>query len=185
MAEVIHLHQGVSKNEARDRAVAMIEMVKIPDPLRRSRDYPHQMSGGMRQRVLIAMALACRPKLIIADEPTTALDVTIQAQVLDLMNELKDRTGTAILFITHDLGVIAEMAHRVAVMYAGKIVEYGDIGTIFLQTPASLHRRPHEIHSHYRPQDAVGTALYDQRRRPFPEKPAPGVPLQRSLSGMF
>jgi peptide/nickel transport system ATP-binding protein/oligopeptide transport system ATP-binding protein len=105
--------------------------VRIPAPETRVNDYPHQMSGGMRQRVMIAMALACRPRLMIADEPTTALDVTIQAQILDLMNKLKEETGASILFITHDLGVIAEMAQRVAVMYAGKIMEAADAETLF------------------------------------------------------
>jgi peptide/nickel transport system ATP-binding protein/oligopeptide transport system ATP-binding protein len=109
----------------------MFKLVGIPAPESRLKDYPHQMSGGMRQRVMIAMALACSPKLMIADEPTTALDVTIQAQILDLMNQLKAETGASILFITHDLGVIAEMAQHVAVMYAGKLVEYAEVRTLF------------------------------------------------------
>ena len=131
VGEVICLHQHISRKETRRRVVEIFQLVGIPAPQKRLSDYPHQMSGGMRQRVMIAMALACNPKLMIADEPTTALDVTIQAQILDLMNKLKDETGAAILFITHDLGVIAEMAQHVAVMYAGKMMEYADVETLF------------------------------------------------------
>jgi peptide/nickel transport system ATP-binding protein/oligopeptide transport system ATP-binding protein len=131
VAEVIRLHQGLSRGATRERVIEMFHLVGIPAAETRLSDYPHQMSGGMRQRVMIAMALACNPKLMIADEPTTALDVTIQAQILDLMNKLKDETGAAILFITHDLGVIAEMAQNVAVMYAGKVVEYTDVKTLY------------------------------------------------------
>jgi peptide/nickel transport system ATP-binding protein/oligopeptide transport system ATP-binding protein len=134
VGEVIRLHQKLSRRDTRNRVVEMFQLVGIPEPEKRLANYPHQISGGMRQRVMIAMALACSPRLMIADEPTTALDVTIQAQILDLMNTLKDETGAAILFITHDLGVIAEMAQFVAVMYAGKIVEYTDVKTIF-KTP--------------------------------------------------
>jgi peptide/nickel transport system ATP-binding protein len=131
VAEVIRLHKRLSRRETRERVLDAFQLVGIPAAESRLDDYPHQMSGGMRQRVMIAMALACNPKLMIADEPTTALDVTIQAQILDLMNKLKEETGAAILFITHDLGVIAEMAQFVAVMYAGKIMEYTDVKTIF------------------------------------------------------
>jgi len=131
VGEVIRLHQGLSRREAREHVLETFQLVGIPAAETRLDDYPHQMSGGMRQRVMIAMALACNPKLMIADEPTTALDVTIQAQILDLMNKLKEETGAAILFITHDLGVIAEMAQYVAVMYAGKVMEYTDVKTIF------------------------------------------------------
>jgi peptide/nickel transport system ATP-binding protein/oligopeptide transport system ATP-binding protein len=131
VGEVIRLHQRLSRGETRKRVIEMFHLVGIPAPESRVADYPHQMSGGMRQRVVIAMALACNPKLMIADEPTTALDVTIQAQILDLMNTLKQETGASILFITHDLGVIAEMAQNVAVMYAGKMVEYADVETLF------------------------------------------------------
>jgi oligopeptide/dipeptide ABC transporter ATP-binding protein len=131
VGEVIRLHKRMSKKETRDRVVEMFKLVGIPAAETRLSEYPHQMSGGMRQRVMIAMALACSPKLMIADEPTTALDVTIQAQILDLMNNLKQETGAAILFITHDLGVIAEMAQHVAVMYAGKRVEFADVHTLF------------------------------------------------------
>ncbi|MGD8801514.1 MAG: ABC transporter ATP-binding protein [Desulfobacterales bacterium] len=131
VGEVIRLHQKLSRGATRERVIEMFQLVGIPAAEKRLADYPHQMSGGMRQRVMIAMALACNPKLMIADEPTTALDVTIQAQILDLMNKLKDETGAAILFITHDLGVIAEMAQNVAVMYAGKVMEYTDVKTIY------------------------------------------------------
>ena len=133
VAEVIRLHQGLSRRETRDKVIKMFGMVGIPAAESRITDYPHQMSGGMRQRVVIAMALACNPKLMIADEPTTALDVTIQAQILDLMNKLKEEAGASILFITHDLGVIAEMAQNVAVMYAGKVMEEADVDTLFAE----------------------------------------------------
>jgi len=123
IAEVYQLHQKVSRKQALAKAIEMIKLVGIPMPERRMKEYPHQLSGGMRQRIMIAIALACNPSLLIADEPTTALDVTIQAQILTLMKDLKQRLGMAIIFITHDLGVIAEMAERVIVMYAGKIVE--------------------------------------------------------------
>ena len=131
IAEAIRLHQGVSRGSAVEHAVEMLQKVGIPDPETRVKEYPHQMSGGMRQRVMIAMALSCNPKLMIADEPTTALDVTIQAQILDLMNKLKEDFGASILLITHDLGVIADMAQSVAVMYTGKIVEYTDVVELF------------------------------------------------------
>ena len=131
IGEVFITHQGMKKKEAYRKAVAMLDQVKIPNPERVAKQYPFQLSGGMRQRVMIAMALACRPKLLIADEPTTALDVTIQAQILKLMNELKKDLGTSILFITHDLGVIREMADKVAVMYCGQIVEMADAENIF------------------------------------------------------
>ena len=131
VGEVIRLHQKLSRSGTRNRVIEMFQLVGIPDPEKRLSNYPHQMSGGMRQRVMIAMALSCNPRLMIADEPTTALDVTIQAQILDLMNTLKADSGTTILFITHDLGVIAEMAQFVVVMYAGKVVEYTDVKTIF------------------------------------------------------
>lgn len=131
IAEAIELHQGLSKLEARERAIEMLEQVGIATPRRLYDAYPHQFSGGMRQRAMIAMALSCYPSLLIADEPTTALDVTIQAQILELMKELQRKFGMAILIITHNLGVIAEMSERVAVMYMGKIVEQGDVRTIF------------------------------------------------------
>ncbi|HRW05105.1 MAG TPA: ABC transporter ATP-binding protein [Caldilineaceae bacterium] len=131
IAETIRVHQKVSKSDAQKQAVEMLRTVGIPDAAKRANAFPHEISGGQAQRVMIAMALACLPKLLIADEPTTALDVTIQAQILDLMRKLRDETGTAILLITHDMGVIAEMCDSVAVMYAGQIVEYTDVYTIF------------------------------------------------------
>jgi peptide/nickel transport system ATP-binding protein len=131
IAEVLVLHQGMDQRRATERAIDMLRLVKIPEAERRVRQYPHELSGGMRQRVMIAMALACNPKLLIADEPTTALDVTIQAQILDLMRELKSKIGAAIVLITHDLGVVAEMAQRVVVMYAGRKVEEAPVGDIF------------------------------------------------------
>tara|TARA_B100000959_G_scaffold267078_1_gene310173 strand:+ start:218 stop:1207 length:990 start_codon:yes stop_codon:yes gene_type:complete len=129
--EVYKLHREMSKKEAFDHALAMLEKVKIPDPKQRMREYPHQLSGGMRQRVMIAMSLACNPDVLIADEPTTALDVTIQAQVLDLMKDLQTDLGTSVIFITHDLGVVAEVADDVVVMYAGDIIERGTVFDIF------------------------------------------------------
>ena len=131
IAEAVLLHRDVSRAEARGRALEMLELVRMADPKRRLDEYPHQLSGGMRQRVVIAMALACEPDLIIADEPTTALDVTIQAQILDLLADLRERLGTAILLITHDLGVVAETCDDVAVMYAGRIVEQAPAAALF------------------------------------------------------
>ena len=131
IAEAVREHEGLGRRGAFDRAVEMLALVHIPNPGRRARDYPHQFSGGMRQRVMIAMALSCNPQLLIADEPTTALDVTIQAQILDLLGEMKSRLGTAIMLITHQMGVVAETAQRVLVMYAGKIVEEAPVEELF------------------------------------------------------
>jgi peptide/nickel transport system ATP-binding protein len=131
IAETLRLHQRLGRKEVRERAIEMLNLVGIAEPRRRAREYPHQLSGGMRQRVMIAMALACNPKLLIADEPTTALDVTIQAQILDLMADLKKRVGAAIILITHDLGVVAEIAERVIVMYAGRKVEEASAADLF------------------------------------------------------
>ncbi|NIA71415.1 ABC transporter ATP-binding protein [Pelagibius litoralis] len=133
IAEVIEIHRGSTRRSAMAEALRLLEEVRIPAARQRLNDYPHQFSGGMRQRVMIAMALACRPKLLLADEPTTALDVTIQGQVLALLNELKQSYGMSILFITHNLGVVAQMADRVAVMYAGEIVEFASVNKIFEQ----------------------------------------------------
>ena len=131
IAEGIIKHQGLSKDEAMKKAIELIDLVGIPFPEKRAKQYPHQFSGGMRQRIVIAIALACNPKILIADEPTTALDVTIQAQILELIKDIQKKTGVAVIFITHDLGVVANMADRVAVMYAGKIIEVGTSDDVF------------------------------------------------------
>ncbi len=131
IAETLIQHEGLSRRAARDRAADLLSLVQIPNPKGRVDDYPHQFSGGMRQRVMIAMALSCNPKLVIADEPTTALDVTIQAQILDLLNEMKQRLGMAVLLITHAMGVVAETAQRVVVMYAGQVVEEASVNDLF------------------------------------------------------
>ena len=131
IAEVLRQHEKLSKKQAIDRATEMLQLVNIPNPAKRVHDYPHQFSGGMRQRVMIAMALACKPKLLIADEPTTALDVTIQAQILELMQEMKERLGMSIMLITHAMGVVAETCQRVVVMYAGKVVEEAPVEALF------------------------------------------------------
>jgi peptide/nickel transport system ATP-binding protein len=133
IAESLRRHEGLSKKDALIRTVEMLKLVQIPNAAGRVNDYPHQFSGGMRQRVMIAMALACKPKLIIADEPTTALDVTIQAQILDLLQDMKERFGMAVMLITHAMGVVAETAQRVVVMYAGKVVEEADVDSLFAQ----------------------------------------------------
>ncbi len=140
VAEAMMVHQGLSRRQAEAKALAVLDEVKIPSPARRFHEYPHQFSGGMRQRVMIAMALACEPAVLLADEPTTALDVTIQAQVLGLLADLKQRHGMAVLFITHNLGVVAQIADRVAVMYAGQIVEEGPVTAIFSR-PAHPYTR--------------------------------------------
>jgi peptide/nickel transport system ATP-binding protein len=140
ISEAIILHQQLSRRAAMDKAVEMLKLVRIPDPARRVKEYPHQMSGGMRQRVMIAMALSCNPKVLIADEPTTALDVTIQAQILDLMMELQSKLGTAIVLITHSLGVVAETAQRVVVMYAGRKVEEAKVADLF-----AVPRHPYTV----------------------------------------
>jgi peptide/nickel transport system ATP-binding protein len=131
IAEAIRLHEGLGRRDAMDKTVEMLRLVHIPNAERRVKEYPHQLSGGMRQRIMIAMALSCNPKLLIADEPTTALDVTIQAQILELLNELKAKLGMAIMLITHDMGVIAETAQRVVVMYAAEVVEEAAVGELF------------------------------------------------------
>ncbi|MBD1559006.1 ABC transporter ATP-binding protein [Vibrio sp. S9_S30] len=131
VAEMFIIHEGASKPEAMNRAIEMLKQVHIPHPEKRAKAFPHELSGGMRQRVMIAMALACKPKVLIADEPTTALDVTVQAQVLDLLEELRETTGTAIQFISHSLGVVSQISDRVMVMYAGQVVELADVNEIF------------------------------------------------------
>ena len=142
IAEAIKLHRDVSRSAAMDAAVEMLDLVKIPEPRQRAREYPHQLSGGMRQRAMIAMALACRPKVLIADEPTTALDVTIQAQILELIAELQRKLGTAVILITHDLGIVAETAQRVIVMYAGRKVEEAQVEELFARP---LHPYTHGL----------------------------------------
>jgi peptide/nickel transport system ATP-binding protein len=142
IGETLILHQGMTKQQALARSIEMLEMVRIPEPAQRVREYPHQLSGGMRQRAMIAMALSCNPKVLIADEPTTALDVTIQAQILDLIVSLKERLGTAVILITHDLGVIAETVQRVVVMYAGRKVEETDVELLFAEP---LHPYTHGL----------------------------------------
>jgi peptide/nickel transport system ATP-binding protein len=131
IAEVLYIHRGMTEKQARQRTIELLTMVGLPDPAGRIRQYPHELSGGQAQRVMIAMALACEPELLIADEPTTALDVTIQAQILDLMRSLREQVNTAIMLITHDMGVVAEMVDRVVVMYAGQVVEYADVYELF------------------------------------------------------
>ncbi len=142
IAEAVRLHQNVSNAQAWTRAVEMLELVRIPEPVQRAKEYPHQLSGGMRQRAMIAMALACNPQVLIADEPTTALDVTIQAQILDLILKLQEERGTAVILITHDLGVVAETAHRVVVMYAGRKIEEASVEDLF---DAPLHPYTHGL----------------------------------------
>jgi ABC-type dipeptide/oligopeptide/nickel transport system ATPase component len=141
IAEAVVIHEGLTWRDARARAVELLRAVRIDDPVHRAKQYPHQLSGGMRQRVMIAVALACRPPLVIADEPTTALDVTIQAEILDLLRELRDRYHLALLLITHDLGVIAEMADTVAVMFAGRIVEQATVRDVFKRPSHQYTRR--------------------------------------------
>ena len=164
LSEPFMIHQGMSKAEAHEQALKMLYDVQIPNPEQVIRQYPHQLSGGMRQRVMIAMALACRPKILIADEPTTALDVTIQAQILRLMNELQAEKGTSIIFITHDLGVINEMADDVAVMYRGQVVEKADARTIF-SDPELSHPYTEGLMASIPRLDAVGSKI----------EPIPGV----------
>ena len=151
IAEAIRLHEGLGRRDAMDKTVEMLKLVHIPNAERRVKEYPHQLSGGMRQRVMIAMALSCNPKLLIADEPTTALDVTIQAQILELLNELKSKLDMAVMLITHDLGVIAETAQRVVVMYAGKVVEEAPVGRALRGAPAPLHPGPAALDPPHRP----------------------------------
>ena len=159
IAEALRVHGKATRSGARAKAIELLEAVRIPDPARRLRDYPHQLSGGMRQRVLIAIALACQPLLLIADEPTTALDVTIQAEILDLLQEMKEKFHLALLLITHDLGVVAGHADRVAVMYAGRIVEEGPMRQIFDVAEASVHAGPARVDS-------------GRRARPAPAAPS-------------
>src|SRR5712672_3449106 len=177
IGETLRMHQGLDKQAAEARAIEMLNLVGIPEPVRRVREYPHQLSGGMRQRVMIAMALACNPKLLIADEPTTALDVTIQAQILDLMRELKQKIDASIVLITHDLGVVAEMAQRVVVMYAGRKAEEAPVGTLF--------RRP--LHPYTRglltSVPKLGASLADERLPRLAEIPGTVPSLKEEIPG--
>jgi peptide/nickel transport system ATP-binding protein len=177
IGETVQLHQGMNARDAEQKAIEMLTLVGIPAPARRVREYPHQLSGGMRQRVMIAMALACNPKLLIADEPTTALDVTIQAQILDLMRDLKTRLGSAIMLITHDLGVVAEMAERVVVMYAGRKVEEAPVGEIFA----------HPLHPYTRgllgSVPLLGSSLRDGGRGKLAEIPGLVPSLRQKIVG--
>jgi peptide/nickel transport system ATP-binding protein len=177
IGETVRLHQGMNARDAEQKAIDMLTLVGIPAPVRRVREYPHQLSGGMRQRVMIAMALACNPKLLIADEPTTALDVTIQAQILDLMRDLKTRLGSAIMLITHDLGVVAEMAERVVVMYAGRKVEEAPVREIFA----------HPLHPYTRgllgSVPLLGSSLRDGGRGKLAEIPGLVPSLRQKIVG--
>ncbi len=180
VAEVLIQHQKLSKEQAWERAVEMLARVGIPDAGRRAKSFPHEISGGQAQRVMIAMALACLPDLLIADEPTTALDVTIQAQILDLMRRMQSDLGTTILLITHDLGVIAEMADNVAVMYAGLIVEYADVQHAVRGSAAPLHRRPDGGHSGAGRRARLAGG--DPRHGARPDQPAAGLQVLAALS---
>ena len=179
IAETLTLHQGLDRRAAYARAADMLRLVHIPEAERRIAEYPHQLSGGMRQRVMIAMALACNPKLLIADEPTTALDVTIQAQILDLMRELKQKIDAAIVLITHDLGVVAEMAQRVVVMYAGRKAEEAPVGTLFRRPLhpytkgllASVPRLGASLHADRAPRLAEIAGTVPSLREPIPGCP--------------
>ena len=182
IAETLRLHEGLNRRDAMDRAVEMLRLVRIPTPERRVRDYPHQFSGGMRQRVMIAMALSCNPKLLIADEPTTALDVTIQAQILDLLREMKSRLGMAIMLITHAMGVVAETAAA----GGGDVCRTGGRGGLgrgaVRPAAASLHAGPDPLdpaHRHDRGEE--GAAGGDRRRGAEPDRPAAGLPVRAAL----
>ncbi len=182
IAEVVRLHGTPNRRAALARAVEMLRLVHIPNPERRVNDYPHQFSGGMRQRVMIAMALSCNPKLLIADEPTTALDVTIQAQILDLMTELKERMGMAVMLITHAMGVVAETAQRVVVMYAGKVVEEATVAELFRKPlhpyTLGLIRSIPRIDL---AADEEAAARDDCRHGPVPDQPGARVPLRGAV----
>ena len=182
VAESLRRHEGLSKKDALARAIEMLKLVQIPNAAGRVHDYPHQFSGGMRQRVVIAMALACKPKLVIADEPTTALDVTIQAQILDLLQDMKERLGMAVMLITHAMGVVAETAQRVVVMYAGKVVEEAACRRTVRRPAPSLHPGPDPLDSAHRSrqrtQDKAGG---DRRLGADPDQPRPRMPLRAAL----
>jgi peptide/nickel transport system ATP-binding protein len=181
ISEGLRRHQGIGREAARARAVEVLRQVRIPDAEERFDAYPHKLSGGMRQRAMIAMALACKPKLLIADEPTTALDVTIQAQILDLLRDLREETGTSIILITHDLGVVAEIAHEVAVMYAGRIVEQAGVDQLFARpqhpyTIGLLGSIP-QLHARQERLPAIEGQVPDPRLRPPGCRFAPRCPF--------
>jgi peptide/nickel transport system ATP-binding protein len=183
IAEMFVLHDGASWSEAMDRAEEALRQVRVPSPARRIKDYPHQLSGGMRQRVMIAIALACSPELLIADEPTTALDVTVQAEIIDLMAELCAAKGTAILMISHDLGLVANMCKRVAVMYAGRIVEAQPAEAIFARPQHPYTQGPGRLAAAARRTRAArpAEAARDRRRRAVDPGLSKGLPLQPAL----
>ena len=162
ISEALILHQGMNRKEALERSIEMLDLVRIPEPHQRVKEYPHQLSGGMRQRAMIAMALACNPKVLIADEPTTALDVTIQAQILNLIVDLQERLGTAVILITHDLGVVAETAHRVIVMYAGRKVEEASVEDLF---GAAQHPYTHGLMASIPHLDLIRGEANEERER--------------------
>ena len=172
---MLERHKGMSRKAAMAVARELLDKVGIPDPNRRLKDYPHQLSGGMRQRALIAMALACRPRLLIADEPTTALDVTIQAQILTLLKNLVEETGTALIMITHDLGVVAGLCDEVNVLYAGRIVERAERHRLFAAPAPPVHARPARVHSHA----GVGRG---ERLNPIPGSVADNLPWTSSCA---
>ena len=181
IAEVLSIHQDFGKEAGQRRAVDLLKMVGIPDAERRAQAFPHELSGGMAQRVMIAMALACVPELLIADEPTTALDVTIQAQILDLVLEMREKMGTSVILITHDLGVIAETAERVAVMYAGEIVEQAEINGAFRPSAAPVYAGADRFDPHFRKNQR--TPGCNPRLRPQPDRSPGWMPLRFTLRG--
>ena len=182
IAESLRRHEGLSKKDALARTIEMLKLVQIPNAEGRVHDYPHQFSGGMRQRVMIAMALACKPKLVIADEPTTALDVTIQAQILDLLQDMKERFGMAVMLITHAMGVVAETAQRVVVMYAGKVVEEADVDSLFESPRHPYTQGPDPLDPAHRPrQRAQDPAGNHRRHRADPDQSRPRLPLRAAL----
>ena len=179
LGEVLRLHQTLTKSELQNKVTALLSLVRIPEAAQRARQYPHQLSGGMRQRVMIAIALACNPKVLIADEPTTALDVTVQAQILELIVDLQKKLGTAVILITHDLGLVAQTAQRVIVMYAGRKVEEATVERAVRQSPASIHPRPDGLAAAARP-----AARRDRRDRPPAGNPRHGAAADQSSAGM-
>lgn len=181
LCETLHAHLKVTPTQARARALYLMERVGIPQAWDRLRQYPHQLSGGLRQRIMIAMTLMCEPELIIADEPTTALDVTIQAQILSMLRELQQELGTAVIFITHDLGVVARIADRVAVMYAGQIVETAPVKELFRAPATSLYQRADVMHPGTRKDRSGPIATGDPRRRAESYWCAAGVCVPQSL----